>query len=296
MIAATLSDDPRQAAEAARLHAFDGLLYDAFTSRLNLPELSVSGLREFRQMLRSQDRQLVGLRTDLGTKGMGIGADVDRLLARSQQVLQCAAALLSPLVCLDVGALPPATADVSARRAITPEQAGKIILPSMLMAAPAPRESGVSGVPGKIDSVFAAQVDAALIELGRIADRYSVTVALRSDLASFASIERALKAANCPWFGIDLDPVAILRDDWSLDEVFSRLGPLVRHVRARDAQRGDQGRTRPAIIGRGDVPWPQLLSALDETGYHGWLSVDSGELADRVAAADMGREFLISAG
>src|SRR5206468_871975 len=101
------------------------------------------------------------------------------------------------------------------------------------------------------DPAFVSQVSAALQELGSRADRYGVTVAVRSELASFASLDEALTAARCPWFGVDLDPVAILRDDWSADEVFSRLGPLIRHVRARDATLGADRRTQPAAIGRG---------------------------------------------
>ena len=87
---------------------------------------------------------------------------------------------------------------------------------------------------------------AALEELGRRADRFSVTIALRSALSSFASLKTALQTANCPWFGIDLDPAAILQDKWDADEIFSSLGPEIRHVRVRDAVRGTDHRTRPS--------------------------------------------------
>jgi sugar phosphate isomerase/epimerase len=115
---------------------------------------------------------------------------------------------------------------------------------------------------------------------------------MRSDLASFAALERALRAADCPWFGVDLDPVALLRDEWDADQVFSRLGAQIRRVRVRDAIGGAGGRTRPAVVGEGNTDWPALLSRLNEADYPGWLTVDPTELADRVAAARSARDVL----
>jgi sugar phosphate isomerase/epimerase len=128
-------------------------------------------------------------------------------------------------------------------------------------------------------------VDRALADLGALADRYSVAVAFRSELAAFDALHRALRAADCPWFGIDLDPVAVLRDQWPMDEIFSKLGGMIRHVRGRDATVGAERRTRPAVILHGSVPWDQLLGRLKESDYHGWITVDSLELPDPSAAA-----------
>jgi sugar phosphate isomerase/epimerase len=135
-------------------------------------------------------------------------------------------------------------------------------------------------------------IDAALSELARRADRHGVTVAFRSDLAAFADLDRALKIAACPWFGLDLDPVAILKDDWNMDEIFSHLGGLIRHVRARDAIAGPDRRTKPVTVGTGSVNWPRLLSDLDGAGYHGWITLDPAELPNHRAAAAAGAAAL----
>ena len=105
---------------------------------------------------------------------------------------------------------------------------------------------------------------------------------------SYAALERALAAARCPWFGVNLDPVSILRDSLNIDEIFARLGPSIRHVRARDAVVGADKRTKPASVGRGDTKWDHLLSNLEGSGYHGWITFDPTELADRSAAAISG--------
>src|SRR6202011_874310 len=109
---------------------------------------------------------------------------------------------------------------------------------------------------------------------------------------SFASLAKVLRQADCPWFGIDLDPVALLRDEWELDDLFSRLGPLVRHVRGRDAMVGAERRTKPTPIGQGGVSWEKILANLDEAGYRGWITVDPVDLTDRLSAAAAGVSHL----
>jgi len=245
-LAAVFGADPRNAIHSARQAGFTGIQFDAHSQQLDVTELSASGRRELRAILRSSDLALCSLRISLGNKGLVGDADVDAALARLDAVLAAAVGLGAPAVCVDIGPLPEAK---------NPEP----------------------------DS--AATVDRALGELGAVADRYSVAVAFRSELAGFAQIERALRAADCAWFGIDLDPVAVLRDEWSMDEVFSRLGRMIRHVRGRDAILGVGHRTSAAPILRGSTRWDQLLARLDESDYRGWISVDSLELPNPGAAA-----------
>src|SRR5215213_11152806 len=106
VVASALSNDPRTAPQLARRAGFAGLLFDARTAALDVTELSLTGRREFRHMLSGQDQQLVGLRHDLGSKGFGPGADVDRELSRLSRVMETATGLGAPLVCVDLGPLP----------------------------------------------------------------------------------------------------------------------------------------------------------------------------------------------
>ena len=287
IVSAAMSQDPRDAVARSRQTGFAGVLFDAYSPHLSLPELSTSGRREFRGVLSGQDQALVGLRFDVEGKGFSPSTDIDRSLSRVDRALEAAAGLTSPLVCVDLGPLPEPPRPQPAKRTVDPRQAGLILLPTPEEIA-ATKMPEPPPAPVEPDTPFESSVDAAMAELGRRADRYSVIVAFRSDLSSFAALDRALRKADCPWFGVDLDPVAILRDHWGTDDVFSRLGPLVRHVRARDAAVGHDRRTRPAAIGYGDVDWGQLAALLDEAGYSGWLTVDPLELSDRQAAAREG--------
>ena len=284
--AVSLGNDPRQIPRLSRQAGFSGLQFDAFWTPLRLTDLSISGRREFQRLVIAENQKLVGLRHDIGPKGLGPGSDVDRILSELDRVMQAARDLAAPLICVDLGALPAPVAVNKPKPKVTPEQAGLLILPPEI--APAQPDPP----PTNAASPSSAHVDAALSELGRLADRYSVTLAFRSELAAFAALEQALRHASCPWFGVDLDPVAMARDQWEMDEIFSRLGPLVFHVRGRDASIGAERRTRPAVLGQGDVPWESLLAALDQAGYHGWITLDPGDLPDRPAAAMAGLKYL----
>jgi sugar phosphate isomerase/epimerase len=282
VVAAALSDDPREAPRLSRRAGFKGLQYDAFGPRLRIPDLSVSGRRDFRHTLSSQDQELAGLRVDTGANGLSASADVDRALALLETAMDAAAGLNSRLLCVELGPLPEPPPTEAPRPKVTSEQAGLLILPQSITVPAAPATPTRAA-----DTAAMSAVDSAMFELGRRADRYGVTIAFRSDLASFAAIERALVAAACPMFGVDLDPAAVLRDAWDVDEVFSRLGALVRHVRARDAV-ASHGRTKPAAIGRGSTNWEKFAAALDAAGYRGWITIDPIELSDRTAAAEAG--------
>lgn len=281
VLSTTFGGDLREAASQSRKAGFDGLLVPAFTPSLRVTELSSTGKRDVRHVLSSQDQTLVGLSVEIGKKGFGPGADVDRILAQMDRVMEAACGLGSPLVCVELGMLPAPEVAVPPKRKISPLEAGLIIIPERNPEPPASE----STPPAKADPMVIAQVDAALLELGHRADRYSTMLAFRSDLSSIAALQRALRAADCPWFGIDLDPVAVLHDAWSMDEVFSALGSEIRHVRARDAVLGADKRTRPALIGQGDVQWPEFLNNLRAADYHGWLTIDAMELADRFQSA-----------
>ncbi|HEX8524596.1 MAG TPA: TIM barrel protein [Tepidisphaeraceae bacterium] len=289
VLASALSGDAREAAVFARQLSVGGILFDAYMRELNLTQLSQTGRREFRHVIASNNLELVGLRYDAGPEGLGparrSGAALERVIADLQRVMETAAGLMSPLVCLDLGTLPPAPPEEKpVTPKVTPEMAGLILLPTGLIGG-APPPPPPSRELSDADRAAADQMDAVLAEVCASADRFGVTLALRSDLSSFASLERVIARARCPWLGVDLDPVAVLRDAWPTDEIMSRLGALIRHVRVRDAVLGSEGRTRPAEVGKGSVNWGEMLAAVDAAGYGGWMTIDPTELADRRAGA-----------
>lgn len=287
ILASAIGGDPNDAPRRSRELGFAGMLFDVWSAHLNIPDLGASGRRELRRIVTSQNQQFVGLTMDLGSKGLGIGADVDRQIARLDLAMEAAAGLQAPLVCVDLGPLPAPSIVERPKPAIKPEDAGLIIIPSMNQTPAEPEPT-----PPPVDAALVSQVNAALVEIGSRADRYAVMVAFSSSLAGYAALSEALAGARCPWFGVDLDPVAILRDAWERDAIFSAVGAVIRHVRARDASVGPDRRTKPAVIGRGDTKWGQFLALLDEAGYPGMITLDTLELPDRIPTAVAGAKYL----
>jgi sugar phosphate isomerase/epimerase len=288
-----LTSDPRVAPRLAREAGFGGLIYPALNSSLALPDLSATGKREFRHLLSAQQQQLVAIQFDLGSKGFGTGVDVDHLIVQFRRVLEAARDLGALCVCTDLGPLPRSEERLKPKPPISPRQAGLILLPPSV----AEIEGSAPPQPAPltpVEQAFMAQVDSAMVEVCNLLDRYSVTLACSSSLSSFASLERTIAAARCPWLGVDLDPVAILRDGKDIDEIFSDIGGLIRHVRARDATRGADRRTVPSVVGGGSTDWHQLLNNLDSAGYQGWITIDPTELQDRTSAALAGLKTLRS--
>ncbi len=280
--------DLRTVAPLVRKAGFHGIQLDAGSRMLNLAELSSSGRREVRHLLGSIDLQLTSIRIDFGGAGLGPTADADRALDRVDTILNAAAELACPVVCIDLGRLPPVQRVARPRPKVTVQDAGLLILPDPV----APVEPEPDPVPTKIDPALISHWQQAMEQLGEIADRYGAVVALGSTLSSFAGLASLLKQVNCPWFGVDFDPSLLLRDEWSLTDLFDEVGPLIRHVRARDAVKGEDRRTRPAIIGRGDVAWRDVLHHLDDAGYNNSITIDPSELNDPSASAIAGAKQL----
>src|SRR6476661_3294769 len=106
VMASAISDDLRDAARRARSAGFAGLIFDAYSSRLNLVELSASGRRDFRHLLAAQNQQLAALSVDIGPKGIDLGADIDRVIARLDTSMEIAVSLGTKLITVDLGPLP----------------------------------------------------------------------------------------------------------------------------------------------------------------------------------------------
>src|SRR5436190_19849510 len=135
VMAAAISDDPRQAPRSARAAGFDGLVFDSHSSRLNLAELSGSGRRDFRHLLSAQDQQLTALSVDIGPRGIGVDADVDRVIARLDTAMDTAVGLGNRLLFVDLGPLPAPPPQPKPQKKVTADEAGLIILPPPSMGA-----------------------------------------------------------------------------------------------------------------------------------------------------------------
>jgi sugar phosphate isomerase/epimerase len=287
ILASALSPDLREALTLSRDLGFHGVQWPVNTASLKLPDLSGTGQRDIRALLSRNDLRLLSLTTTCGQRGFAPGADIDRLLAHLEAALKITADLACPILCVDIGPLPPAPPEAPKTKPIDPLLAGAILLPDprSIPAAPPPAAE-------PRDEAFESLLHAALAEVGQLTDRFGVLIAWRTELQSLASLRAAMSSARCPFFTLDLDPVVLLGDAWDRDRALSEFAGQIGHVRLRDAIKGAAGRTQPAPIGKGQADILTLLAALDEASYSGPLVIDPTEIPDRTAEATSALKLL----
>jgi len=240
-------------------------------------DLSASGQREFRHILSSHELALNAIHVALSGKAFMPGGDIDRALDRTQSAMTHARELGAQSVVVDLGPLPRERPGPP-RPVIKPEQLGLLILPDPPKVELAPQADA------PVDLAAMSHFDSAMVELGRRADRLSVVIVLRSTLSPVSSLADAIRRVDCPWFFACCEPANLLAQGTDFTDAFNLIGPRVRHVLAHDVVLGEAGRTKPALLGRGDVPWRQLIELLRDADYSGPLTIDPTELPDRALA------------
>jgi sugar phosphate isomerase/epimerase len=290
VIASSLDADPRAAAPLARRSGFGACVLDAYASSLDLTTLSQTGRRELSRVFASQDVPLHAVQLSLGNRGLARPEQADPLLAKVVEAIEAAAQLRVPRLLVDLGPLPAASRPQAPKPPVQRDLAGLILLPSTEETARFSRDEPPPAKPA--DPAFVARVEAFLGEVARAADRFGVFVAFSSALAATTSLASAVTSVRCTWFGYDVDPVASLRDDTSLESLFDTLSGAIVHARARDAVAGEDRRISPAVVGRGDVAWREYLHLLDAAGHADPLCLDPAGLPSPAEAAFAGLKQL----
>jgi sugar phosphate isomerase/epimerase len=148
-------------------------------------------------------------------------------------------------------------------------------------------------VPEKGDDPRAQFLLESLRALGQHGDRTGATLALETGLESGPVLRQFLARFDSGALGANLDPANLLLHGHDPYESARALGDKIVHVHARDARWASPSRAAQEVpLGHGDIDWMQLLGALEEVEYRGWLTVvrDTGE--NRLADIASGLAFL----
>ncbi|HQY87584.1 MAG TPA: TIM barrel protein [Tepidisphaeraceae bacterium] len=271
-----LGSDLRGIALSARKLGAAGVTLQ-LSAHPQLRDLSDTGRRDVARLFTQEALAIVGGSIELKPSGFGPKADVEQEIDRIDRAMQMVRQLSASLLLVDIGPLPPAPDEEVSKPAINSGMLGKLILPDPPKQKP----------PMKVerDEAFETSLEVALREVGTRADRAGCMIAWRSSLGSFSSLARAIRQVDCPWFGVDLDPVAIVADGRDIDAIVSAVGSMIHHVRARDAVRGAGGRVEPVELGSGHVDWQHLIANLKSSDFRGWISIDPSGLANLSAAS-----------
>lgn len=126
-------------------------------------------------------------------------------------------------------------------------------------------------------------------ELADYAASKGVTFAVETGPEKAPLLRQFLDEINSPGLGVNLDPANLVM--CSQDDPVAAVHTLAKyivHTHAKDGvafvpPREDGRKWLEVPLGEGGVPWPQYLAALDEIGFHGFLTIER-EVGDNPTA------------
>lgn len=131
-----------------------------------------------------------------------------------------------------------------------------------------------------------ARLIAVLTDLGAAGTRLGATLLHAAGGEPPAAIARLLDELPDGCLGVDLQPGRVAASGESVSESLRVLGPHTMLVHAVDGARDlAQGRGQDVRLGSGSVDFAEVLGALEEHAYSGWIVVQPTSDGDPVAEA-----------
>ena len=249
-----LSRDLRTAFRKVRGLGLRGVELDLRTG-VSTEQLSQTGIRQIRKWI--ADEGLVVAAAAFPTRGgYSDAARLEGRIAATKAALEAAHALGAPIVLNHVGDIPPPVAD-----------------------------------DAPVDPRWRLLVDV-LTDLGAWGERVGCTLSAEAGRSSPEDLARLLEALPEGGLSCHLVTGALVVHGHDPVDAVERLAGHIDHVHATDAIRGAfTGRGRAVILGSGEVALPNVLGALEERGYRGWIGLEpvdgfqvEAELTDAIAS------------
>jgi sugar phosphate isomerase/epimerase len=134
-----------------------------------------------------------------------------------------------------------------------------------------------------------------LSDLGRHGQHVGATLAAETGSESSADLARLIAALPIGSIGVTFDPANLIVNGFSPRDALAAIGSHILHVHAKDAVRDlAQRRGLEVPLGRGSVDFPELLGALEERGYRGYLTIERDKCDDPIGEIGQAVEYLRS--
>jgi inosose dehydratase len=261
--AVALSRDLRTALRKVRELGLHGVELDV-RSGLDAEQMSQTGIRQIRKWL--ADEGLVVPAVAFPTRG-GYG-DPERLegrIAATKSAMELARALGASVVLNHIGDIPPEPRAVEADKK--------------------------DDTKPKEDPRWKLLVEV-LADLGDWGHRVGAVLAAEAGRSSPRDLLRLIEALPEGALACHLVTGSLVVHGYDPVEAVELLSTHIAHVHATDAVAGAfAGRGRAVILGSGQVDLPNVLAALEERGYRGWIGLEPvdgfgarAELADAISA------------
>ncbi len=125
-----------------------------------------------------------------------------------------------------------------------------------------------------IDKAVSLSVDA-LSPILDLAEDYNLYITLENHPGvenTYAVLSAIFQKCGSKWLKLNFDTVNSLEVGENPLEILKNLSSLLVHIHACDAVRKE--RYEKTVVGRGLVPWRQIMSFLKAVGYTGYLSIE----------------------
>jgi sugar phosphate isomerase/epimerase len=148
-------------------------------------------------------------------------------------------------------------------------------------------------VPEAVNTPRGQLLSEALLALGQHGDRTGTVLALETGLESGAVLAEFLKRFDTGGLAANFDPANLLLHGHDPYESARALRGRIAHAHARDARSAGASRSAQEVpLGHGDIDWMELLGALEEVEYRGYLTVERESGDNRLADVAAGVAFL----
>jgi L-ribulose-5-phosphate 3-epimerase len=148
-------------------------------------------------------------------------------------------------------------------------------------------------VPEDVNTPRGQLLSEALLALGQHGDRVGAVLALETGLEAGAVLADFLKRFDTGGLAANFDPANLLLHGQGPYESARALRGRIAHAHARDARRAGASRSAQEVpLGHGDIDWLELLGALEEVEYRGYLTVEREAGDNRLADVAAGVAFL----
>ncbi len=124
-----------------------------------------------------------------------------------------------------------------------------------------------------------------LNDLARAGDHVGVTVTITTGREPSEQLVDLLKSVTAGPIGVNCDPAAAVMAERNPADEIRALHEMLIHVRVRDGLRDTDGAGVEVPVGRGEVDWDELLAALAEVNFAGWMTPDRTSGEDMAADA-----------
>lgn len=131
----------------------------------------------------------------------------------------------------------------------------------------------IGRIPPENDASRSTLIEA-LTDLGRHGQKVGATLAAETGTESGADLAALIAKLPPGSIGVDFNPASLILSGHSPREAIAALAPHVLHLHATDATRDlARGRGVEVPLGQGNAELPDILAALEEQQYRGYITI-----------------------